>query len=71
MGREELEDEIARLAGERELCEARARRLMEREVAGQGIFATEIFELKQNKQVLATEIKHLRVRLNYLLLELE
>lgn len=67
----ELEAEIARLADERDQCEAEARRLMEREAAGEGVFAAQVFELKQKKQVLATEIRHLQVRLNHLLLGLE
>lgn len=71
MTRQELEAEIARLAEEREQCEAEARRYLERETAGQGVFAAEIFELKQKKQVLTTEIRHLQVKLNYLLLSLE
>jgi hypothetical protein len=59
-----LETEIAELTAQREHCEARAKELMQREAAGEGVFAKEIFELKQRKQMLNTEIQHCRVRLN-------
>lgn len=64
----ELEAQITALAAEKEECEVRAMELIAKEVAGQGMFATEIFELKQSKQRLGTEIQHLKVKLNHLLL---
>jgi predicted nucleic acid-binding Zn-ribbon protein len=62
-----LEEELGRLAGESEAAEARARELMEREAKGEGPFAGEIHGLKQTKQRLAAEMRHLRVRMNWLL----
>lgn len=62
-----LEDELGRLAGEMEAVESRSRELMEREARGEGPYATEIHGLKQTKQRLAAEARHLRVRVNWLL----
>lgn len=63
-----LEDELAGLAERQKQCEAEARGLLEREAEGQGPFASEIYELKQTKQMLATEAMHVRAKLNRLLL---
>lgn len=64
---DEINQEIAELASERERCQETALDLLAREQAGEGPFAREIFELKQQRLRLATEIQHLKVRINHLI----
>ncbi len=64
----ELEREIAELEAEQRRCQARARELLEREARGEGVFASQIFQCKQDQLRLATEIRHRQVRINHLLL---
>jgi hypothetical protein len=59
-----LEAEHAILAEKQKLCNQAARELMEKEVRGQGVFAAEIYEQKQQSIVLATRMQHLRARIN-------
>jgi hypothetical protein len=61
-----LEAEIAGLAEETKACDLEIRRTKERELAGEGTFAPDIFRLQQRKMVLATEIQHRKVRINAL-----
>ncbi len=63
----ELEADIESLARQQQELQARARLLMEKEAAGLGTFAGEIFRLKQERLMLATEVQHKKVRLNHLL----
>ena len=63
----ELEQELQRLEAEQQEREQRARELMEREARGEGTFAREIFELKREKMMLATQAQYIRVRLKYIL----
>ncbi len=65
-----LEEEIADLARQQAACVAEVRELLRREMAGEGLFAKRINELKQRKMMLATEAQHRKVRLNALLLGL-
>lgn len=68
---EELKAEIATLTAEQEACVLEARQLLEREVRGEGVFAQEMHQLKQKKQMLGASIQHVRVRLNWLRLNME
>ncbi len=68
---EQLNQEIALLQEEIEATEKEAHELLEREISGEGIFAARIFELKQGKMRLITEIQHKKVRINHLLLNSE
>ena len=63
-----LNQKIAELEEQVRDCDRRARELMEREAAGQGVFAAEVFQNKQRKMMLTTEIQHLKVRINHMLL---
>lgn len=65
-----LEEEIASLKREQAACESKARDLMRREAEGEGVYAAEIHQNKQNKMRLLTEIKHRRVLINHLLMGL-
>jgi septal ring factor EnvC (AmiA/AmiB activator) len=65
---ERMNQEIAELQEKMEAAEKEAKELMEREVSGEGIFASRVFELKQGKMALVTEIQHKKVRINHLLL---
>lgn len=64
----QCEQEIEKLKAEQVLVEAKARDLLEKEVAGQGIFAGEIYKLKQRKMEIITDIQTLRARINRALL---
>jgi cellobiose-specific phosphotransferase system component IIA len=68
---EELNQEIAALKEKIEAAEKEASQLLEREARGEGVFASRIFELKQNKMMLMTEIQHRKVRINHLLINPE
>ncbi len=63
-----LNQKIAELEEQVRDCDRQARELMEREAAGEGVFAAEVFRHKQRKMMLLTEIQHLKVRINHLLL---
>lgn len=65
---EELNQEIAALQEEIDAAEEEANRLLEREARGEGVFASEVFRLKQSKMMLMTEIQHRKVRINHLLI---
>lgn len=65
------EREIEKLKAEQELVEAKAKDLIEREVAGEGPFAGEIYQLKQRKMEIVTEVQTLRARINRALLGME
>ena len=62
------EMEIEKLEAEKVLVEAKARDLLEREVDGQGPFAGEIYQLKQRKMEIITDVQTLRARINRALL---
>lgn len=65
---ERVNGEIDELQKNIQANDREARELMEREARGEGVFAARIFELKQNKMMLITEIQHKKVRINHLLL---
>lgn len=65
---ERINQEIAALQEKIEAAEKEANQLLEREVRGEGVFASQVFELKQSKMALLTEIQHKKVRINHLLL---
>jgi len=62
-----LEREIEDFTREQKDVETRARELMARELAGEGPFAQEIFQLKQRKMVLLTQAQANRARINQIL----
>ena len=64
---EQLNQEIAELQDKINNHEKEAKELLEREARGQGVFAARVFELKQGKMALLTEIQHKKVRINHLL----
>jgi len=66
---ERLNQEIEGLQNEILSHEKEVRELMEREAQGEGIFAARVFELKQGKMRLITEIQHRKVHINHLLLD--
>lgn len=61
-----LEAEIAGLQEDITACIQETRRLQKAELAGEGLFAQDIFRLQQRKMVLTTEIQHRKVRINAL-----
>lgn len=65
---EEINQEIAALQEKIEAAEKEANQLLEREARGEGVFASKVFELKQSKMMLMTEIQHRKVRINHLLM---
>jgi hypothetical protein len=65
---EALEDEITSLSREADDLKKQVAGLIQREAAGEGPFAGEIFRLGQRRQMLHTEIQHRRVKINHLLL---
>ncbi len=65
---DQLNQQIAELQQEIERCEQEVRELLEREARGEGVFAAEVFERKQRKMMLTTEIQHKKVRINHILL---
>lgn len=62
-----LEKAIEELGHEQKEVEALARELLEKELAGQGVFAQEIFRLKQRKMELITDAQAKRARINQIL----
>ncbi|KMY68830.1 hypothetical protein AAU61_04385 [Desulfocarbo indianensis] len=65
---ERINGEIDELQKNIQANDREARELMEREARGEGVFAARVFELKQKKMMLITEIQHRKVRINHLLL---
>ena len=65
---EELKQEIEDLEKDIEDCALKLRQLLEEEVRSGSNHAQEIFELKQKKMMLGTEIQHRKVRINLILL---
>ncbi|MFH1035362.1 MAG: hypothetical protein V1806_12710 [Pseudomonadota bacterium] len=63
----DLEAQICDLASQQGQCDQQVKGLARREMAGEGTFAAQIHELKQRKMMLATQIQHLKVRINALL----
>jgi hypothetical protein len=61
---ERLEAEYHQLKREQDKCNQAAKELLEREIKGEGFFAAEIYEQKQSSIVLATQMQHLRARIN-------
>ena len=59
-----LEAEYAGLTERQKQCNLLARELMEKEASGEGIFAREIYEKKQQSIILATEMQHIRAKIN-------
>lgn len=66
---ERLNQEIAELQEKIKASEKEVRELSQREARGEGVFASRLFELKQGKMILITEIQHKKVRLNHLLIK--
>lgn len=64
-----LNQEIAELQEKIKASEKEVRELSEREARGEGVFASRLFELKQGKMMLITQIQHKKVRLNHLLIK--
>lgn len=64
-----LNKEIDDLLAQIESHDKEVRDLMEREAKGEGIFAARVFELKQSKMRLITEVQHKKVRINHLLMD--
>ena len=65
---ERLNQEIENIQKEIEACDQEAKELLEREARGEGVYASRVFELKQGKMRLITEMQHKKVRFNHLLL---
>jgi hypothetical protein len=65
---ERLNQEIKDIQKEIEACDQEANELLKREARGEGVYASRVFELKQGKMRLITEMQHKKVRLNHLLL---
>lgn len=64
-----LNQEIAELQEKIKASEKEVQELSEREARGEGVFASRLFELKQGKMMLITQIQHKKVRLNHLLIK--
>ena len=65
---EELKKEITQFEKDIEECAMKLRQLLEDEVRSGAVHAQEIFDLKQKKMMLGTEIQHRKVRINLMLL---
>ena len=61
---QELEAEHAKLAEEQKQEQQQARDLLEKEVRGEGVFARQIYDHKQHCIVLATQMQHIRAKIN-------
>jgi hypothetical protein len=68
---ERLNQEIGEIQAEIQASEQEVKDIMEREARGEGVFAARVFELKQGKMRMITEIQHRKVHINHLLLDPE
>lgn len=66
---ERLNQEIGELQAEIEANDQEVKDIIEREARGEGVFAARVFELKQGKMRMITEIQHRKVHINHLLLD--
>jgi septal ring factor EnvC (AmiA/AmiB activator) len=61
---DKLQAELDLLTDKQKQCNLFVRELMEKEAAGEGPFAKEIHQHKQDSNMLTTQMQHIRVRIN-------